>query len=117
MIGSSSQRDSEQPGEPGHDHLSPGHGELHLPGAAGDEARHGRQEEGGGVGPVPVRERLPEGPPDGPQERIHGAPEEGPGRGLRHVRGAGGALWKLGRTLLRKNNQPFISVEYYFKQF
>ena len=80
------QRNSEQPRQPGHDYLPTGHGELHLPGPGGDEARPGGQAEGGGVGLVPVGERLPEGPPDGPQERVHGASEEGPSRGLRDVR-------------------------------
>ena len=62
--------------------------------------RLGDQEEGSRVGPVPIRERLPEGPLDGPEERVHGAPQEGPGGGIRHVRRAGGSLWQSGRALL-----------------
>ena len=45
------------------------------------------------MGPIPVRECLPQGPPDGPEERIHGAPQEGSSRGIRHVRRARGPLW------------------------
>ena len=52
------------------------------------------------MGPVPIRERLPEGPLDGPEERVHGASQEGPGGGIRHVRRAGGSLWQSGRALL-----------------
>ena len=48
--------------------------------------RLGDQAEGGPLGSLPVRERLPEGPPYGLEERVHGAPQEGPGGGLPHVR-------------------------------
>ena len=53
--------------------------------------RLGDQEEGSGVGPVPIWERLPEGPLDGPEERVHGAPQEGPGGGIHQ---AWGSLWE-----------------------
>ena len=87
-------------------------------GEAGAEAPRGA------LGPLPERDRLPPGPPHGPQTResilrvlsgifkhfsmvssfqgLHGAAEKGPGRGVHHVRRAGGPVRQSRRTVLRK---------------